>query len=108
MPPIQTIVASLVVLRKPTEVCLSPLSKNKGQLNEQVRYVVRGPRASAFFRRNGVTFDLMDTSTYHASTKMTKKREAHSGRFGGFPFIDTSNIDPPGVNTLLPCSDESI
>ena len=44
-----------------------PLSfvENKGQLNEQVRYVIRGPRASAFFRNDGVTFDLYDAATDH-------------------------------------------
>lgn len=37
-----------------------PLSfvENKGQLDKQVRYVIRGSQASAFFTNNGVTFDL--------------------------------------------------
>jgi hypothetical protein len=39
-----------------------PLSfvENQGQMNAQVRYVITGPRASAFFRDDGVTFDLWD------------------------------------------------
>ncbi|MHB0998264.1 MAG: DUF7948 domain-containing protein [Armatimonadota bacterium] len=39
-----------------------PLSfvENKGQLNKAVRYVINGPRASAFFTNTGVTFDLAE------------------------------------------------
>lgn len=42
-----------------------PLSfiENKGQLDKQVRYVIRGPQASAFFTNNGVTFDLTQSQT---------------------------------------------
>ena len=41
-----------------------PLSfvENRGQLDKRARYVINGPRASAFFRNDGVTFDLWDAS----------------------------------------------
>lgn len=41
-----------------------PLSfvQNDGQLDKRVRYVIRGPRASAFFRNDGITFDLWEAS----------------------------------------------
>ena len=41
-----------------------PLSfvENKGQLDKRARYIISGPRASAFFRNDGVTFDLWDAS----------------------------------------------
>ena len=41
-----------------------PLSfvENKGQLDKRVRYVISGPRASAFFRNDGITFDLWEAS----------------------------------------------
>jgi len=39
-----------------------PLSfvENKGQLDKRVRYAIHGPRASAFFRNDGITFDLWE------------------------------------------------
>ena len=41
-----------------------PLSfvENKGQMDKRARFVIRGPRASAFFRNDGVTFDLWEAS----------------------------------------------
>ncbi|MHB1457244.1 MAG: DUF7948 domain-containing protein [Armatimonadota bacterium] len=41
-----------------------PLSfvENRGQMDKRARYVIRGPRASAFFRNDGVTFDLWEAS----------------------------------------------
>ncbi|MHB1459347.1 MAG: DUF7948 domain-containing protein, partial [Armatimonadota bacterium] len=41
-----------------------PLSfvENRGQMDKRARYVISGPRASAFFRNDGVTFDLWDAS----------------------------------------------
>ena len=41
-----------------------PLSfvENKGQMDKSARFVIRGPRASAFFRNDGVTFDLWEAS----------------------------------------------
>ncbi|MHB1459324.1 MAG: DUF7948 domain-containing protein, partial [Armatimonadota bacterium] len=41
-----------------------PLSfvENKGQMDKRARFVIRGSRASAFFRNDGVTFDLWDAS----------------------------------------------
>ncbi|MHB1455860.1 MAG: DUF7948 domain-containing protein, partial [Armatimonadota bacterium] len=41
-----------------------PLSfvENKGQMDKRARFLIRGPRASAFFRNDGVTFDLWDAS----------------------------------------------
>lgn len=40
-----------------------PLSfvENHGQLDDEVEYVIRGPRGSAFFTKGGVTFDLWET-----------------------------------------------
>lgn len=42
-----------------------PLSfvENRGQLDKQVRYVIRGSEASAFFTNKGVTFDLTQSQT---------------------------------------------
>ena len=41
-----------------------PLSfvENRGQMDKRARFVIRGPRASAFFRNDGVTFDLWEAS----------------------------------------------
>ena len=41
-----------------------PLSfvENKGQIDKRARFVITGPRASAFFRNDGVTFDLWEAS----------------------------------------------
>ena len=41
-----------------------PLSfvENRGQMDKRARFVIRGPRASAFFRNDGVTFDLWKAS----------------------------------------------
>ena len=48
-----------------------PLSfaENKGQMDKRARFVIRGPRASAFFRNDGVTFDLWDASKKKPSGK---------------------------------------
>lgn len=42
-----------------------PLSfvENKGQMDNRARFVVQGPRASAFFRNDGVTFELWKPDT---------------------------------------------
>ena len=39
-----------------------PFVENKGQMDKRARFVIRGPRASAFFRNDGVTFDLWEAS----------------------------------------------
>ena len=48
-----------------------PLSfvENRGQLDEAVRYVIRGPQASAFFTDTGVTFDLWEAATEDTATR---------------------------------------
>ena len=41
-----------------------PLSfvENRGQVDEQAKFVIRGPRGSAFFANDGVVFDLRGKS----------------------------------------------
>ena len=48
-----------------------PLSfvQNRGQLDSAVRYVIRGPQASAFFTESGVTFDLSEPLPKDAETR---------------------------------------
>jgi len=57
-----------------------PLSfvENRGQLDSAVRYVIRGPQASAFFTDNGVTFDLSEPLPRDAQTRHRLFRD-----FGG-------------------------
>ena len=54
-----------------------PLSfvENKGQLDKRARFVIRGPRASAFFRNDGVTFDLWEVSKIKPLDKRNMKAE---------------------------------
>ncbi len=53
-------VAAVEPIQAATAYGKLPLSfvENRGQLDRAVRYVIRGPRASAFFTDSGVTFDL--------------------------------------------------
>ena len=57
-----------------------PLSfvENKGQFNKRVRYVISGSRSSAFFRNDGVTFDLWEASKIKPLGKRDMKAEPPS------------------------------
>ena len=57
-----------------------PLSfvENKGQMDKRARFVIRGPRASAFFRNDGVTFDLWEASKIKSLDKRDMKAEKPS------------------------------
>ncbi|MHB1458413.1 MAG: DUF7948 domain-containing protein [Armatimonadota bacterium] len=85
-----------------------PLSfvENKGQLDKRARYVITGPKASAFFRNDGVTFDMWDASKKakqdnkpklrkHAVLKLTFK--------GADPKCRVEGIDtlPGKVNYMI-------
>ena len=100
-----------------------PLSfvENQGQLNKQVRFVIRGPRASAFFRNDGVTFDLWNpvkkdpqNSTKRTNFKKSKKNEMqkHSAlklTFNGAdPECQTAGIDMlPGKTNYMTGKDST-
>ena len=57
-----------------------PLSfvENKGQMDKRARYVISGPRASAYFRNDGVTFDLWEASKIKSLDKPVMKAEKPS------------------------------
>ncbi|MHB1458944.1 MAG: DUF7948 domain-containing protein, partial [Armatimonadota bacterium] len=54
-----------------------PLSfvENRGQMDKRARYVISGPRASAFFRNDGVTFDLWEASKKAQQDNKPEMRE---------------------------------
>ena len=58
-----------------------PLSfiENQGQTDDQVGYVITGPQASAFFRDDGVTFDLFGKHTDKASCKHSVLKVTFAG-----------------------------
>ncbi|MHB1457735.1 MAG: DUF7948 domain-containing protein [Armatimonadota bacterium] len=59
-----------------------PLSfvENKGQMDKRARFVIRGPRASAYFRNDGVTFDLWDASKKDRLNKKDMLSKAELGK----------------------------
>lgn len=75
--------------------------ENKGQLDEQVRYVIRGARASVFFRNDGVTLDLRDAPAEREDAKFRGRGQTPLERLGVPQLPNSRKPYFPGISAIL-------